>query len=76
MDTLIPLGCLRSIYPSRSDEPTVVRSEIIANGVDVESVRAAGLADGYLLVPTGPGVREAKNRRTEIIVHSGRPDTD
>ncbi len=54
----------------------VVRSAIIANGVNVEAVRATGLADGFLLVPTGPGVREAKNRRTEIIVHSGRPDTD
>ena len=36
-------------------------------GVDRARLQAAGLGDGMLLVPTGPGVAEPRNRRVQVV---------
>lgn len=46
---------------------TVAR-ELIRLGVPAASIHAQGFGQTQLLVPTGPGVREAQNRRVEIVL--------
>jgi OOP family OmpA-OmpF porin len=45
-----------------------VAAELIKDGVPSNAITIQGFSDTYLLVPTGPGVREPQNRRVEIIV--------
>lgn len=48
-----------------------VASRLVHDGVDAASISIHGYGATHLLVQTGPGVREAKNRRVEIILDSG-----
>ncbi|MGE0225843.1 MAG: OmpA family protein [Acetobacteraceae bacterium] len=45
-----------------------VAAELVRNGVPREAITATGYGDTKLLVPTGPNVREAQNRRVEIVI--------
>lgn len=45
-----------------------VAAELVRNGVPKSAIAITGFGDTNLLVPTGPGVREAQNRRVEIII--------
>jgi OmpA-OmpF porin, OOP family len=45
-----------------------VKAELIKDGVPESAITAQGFGDTRLLVPTGPNVREAQNRRVEIII--------
>ena len=45
-----------------------VKAELIKDGVPEGAITAKGFGDTVLLVATGPGVREAQNRRVEIII--------
>jgi OmpA-OmpF porin, OOP family len=45
-----------------------VASELVHDGVPQNAIDIHGFGDTHLLVPTGPGVREAQNRRVEIII--------
>ena len=45
-----------------------VQAELVHDGVPQAAIAVQGLGDTNLLVPTGPGVREAQNRRVEIII--------
>ena len=44
-----------------------VQAELVRDGVPENAITVQGLGDTNLLVKTGPGVREAQNRRVEII---------
>ncbi len=44
-----------------------VADELERDGVTRNSIEMHGYGDTHLLVPTGPGVRNAENRRVEII---------
>jgi OmpA-OmpF porin, OOP family len=44
-----------------------VADELERNGVPRDVIDIHGFGDTHLLVPTGPGVRNAHNRRVEII---------
>jgi OmpA-OmpF porin, OOP family len=46
-----------------------VAAQLIADGVPKSEIAVMGYGETHLLVPTGPGVREAQNRRVEIILH-------
>jgi len=48
---------------------TVVKAELIKDGVPAAAISTQGFGETHLLVPTGPGVREPQNRRVEIIIH-------
>jgi OmpA-OmpF porin, OOP family len=45
-----------------------VAGELVRDGVPKDSIGVQGFGQDNLLVATGPGVREAQNRRVEIIV--------
>jgi outer membrane protein OmpA-like peptidoglycan-associated protein len=45
-----------------------VRRQLIADGVTPDAIDATGVGKGGLLVPTAEGVREAQNRRVEIVL--------
>jgi OOP family OmpA-OmpF porin len=45
-----------------------VAAELVKDGVPRDAISIQGFGDTHLLVPTGPGVREAQNRRVEIII--------
>jgi len=45
-----------------------VRTALIAGGVPADKITVASRGFTDLAVPTGPNVREAKNRRAEIIL--------
>jgi outer membrane protein OmpA-like peptidoglycan-associated protein len=45
-----------------------VKAELIKDGVPESAITAQGFGDTRLLIPTGPNVREAQNRRVEIII--------
>jgi hypothetical protein len=45
-----------------------VAAELVRLGVKKEEIAIQGFGETHLLVPTGPGVREAQNRRVEIII--------
>lgn len=45
-----------------------VRAEMIRQGVPAASIREQGVGKHDLLVPTSDGVREAQNRRAEIVL--------
>jgi outer membrane protein OmpA-like peptidoglycan-associated protein len=45
-----------------------VAAELVKDGVPRNSIAIRGFGETHLLVPTGPGVREAQNRRVEIII--------
>jgi OOP family OmpA-OmpF porin len=45
-----------------------VKAELINDGVPASAITIQGFGDTHLLVPTGPGVREAQNRRVDIII--------
>ncbi|HXT81824.1 MAG TPA: OmpA family protein [Acetobacteraceae bacterium] len=46
-----------------------VAAELVKNGVPRNAITIQGFGETHLLVPTGPGVREAQNRRVEIVIH-------
>ena len=46
-----------------------VAAELVADGVPRSEIAIMGYGETHLLVATGPGVREAQNRRVEIILH-------
>jgi len=45
-----------------------VAGELVRDGVPREAISIHGFGETHLLVPTGPSVREAQNRRVEIII--------
>jgi outer membrane protein OmpA-like peptidoglycan-associated protein len=45
-----------------------VAAELVKDGVPRNAIAITGFGETHLLVPTGPGVREAQNRRVEIII--------
>jgi outer membrane protein OmpA-like peptidoglycan-associated protein len=45
-----------------------VRAQLIADGVQASDIDSTGVGKSELLVPTGDGVREAQNRRVEIVL--------
>jgi OmpA-OmpF porin, OOP family len=45
-----------------------VAAELVRLGVPRSAIAIRGFGETHLLVPTGPGVREAQNRRVEIII--------
>lgn len=45
-----------------------VRDELAKLGVSSSNIRQSGVGEGGLLVPTTEGVREAQNRRAEIVL--------
>jgi OmpA-OmpF porin, OOP family len=45
-----------------------VRSALVAGGIAADKITVAGRGESDLAVPTANGVREAKNRRAEIIL--------
>ena len=47
---------------------TEIRTALVADGLPVANARVTGRGERQLLVPTGPGVSEARNRRVEVIV--------
>jgi OmpA-OmpF porin, OOP family len=47
---------------------TVVQTQLIADGVPPNAITVLGFGQTHLLVVTGPGVRQARNRRVEVIV--------
>jgi len=48
-----------------------VRAQLIADGVPAGEIDSTGVGKSELLVPTGDGVREAQNRRVEIVLTGG-----
>ena len=51
-----------------------VKDELVRDGVKPQDISVVGLGETSPLVPTGDGVREAQNRRVEIVVRgSDRP---
>ena len=46
----------------------VVRTQLVADGVPPNAITDLGFGQTHLLVVTGPGVRQARNRRVEVIV--------
>src|SRR3546814_946494 len=45
-----------------------VRSELIRNGVRADEIAIYAKGENQLMVPTSDGVREAQNRRVEIVI--------
>jgi len=45
-----------------------VAEELVCDGVPPSVIAIHGFGETHLLVPTGPGVREAQNRRVEIFI--------
>ena len=45
-----------------------VKAELIKDGVPENVITTQAFGETHLLVPTGPNVREPKNRRVEIII--------
>ena len=43
-------------------------AELVRDGVPKDAIGIQGFGETHLLVSTGPGVREAQNRRVEIII--------
>ncbi len=50
-----------------------VRAELVRQGVPLASVTTISAGEDDLLVPTGDGVREARNRRVEIVMPQPAP---
>ena len=50
-----------------------VKDELVRDGVRAEDISVVGLGETSPLVPTGDGVREAQNRRVEIVVRGSDP---
>ncbi len=46
-----------------------VAAQLVADGVAQSEIEIHAYGETHLLVPTGPGVREAQNRRVEIVLH-------
>jgi OmpA-OmpF porin, OOP family len=46
----------------------VVRTQLVTDGVPANAITVLGFGQTHLLVVTGPGVRQARNRRVEVIV--------
>jgi len=46
----------------------IVTAELVRDGVPHDVISIQGLGQTHPLVPTGPGVREPRNRRVEIII--------
>ena len=64
-DTVGPADYNMALGLRRAD---AVRSALIAGGVPADKITVASRGFTDLAVPTGPNVREAKNRRAEIIL--------
>jgi len=46
----------------------VVKAELVRDGVPAQAIVVVGVGESRPLAPTGDGVREAQNRRVEIVV--------
>ena len=46
-----------------------VQAELVKDGVPSGAIDIHGYGESHPLVPTGPNVREAQNRRVEIVMH-------
>ena len=64
-DTVGPADYNMALGLRRAD---AVRSALIAGGIPADKITVASRGMTDLAVPTGPNVREAKNRRAEIIL--------
>jgi OOP family OmpA-OmpF porin len=64
-DTVGPADYNMALGLRRAD---AVRSALISGGVPADKITVASRGFTDLAVPTGPNVREAKNRRAEIIL--------
>lgn len=64
-DTVGSIGYNQKLSQRRA---AAVKSELAALGVDTKIVQAVGAGKNGLLVPTADGVREAQNRRAEIVL--------
>jgi OOP family OmpA-OmpF porin len=64
-DTVGPADYNMALGLRRAD---AVRTALIAGGVPADKITVASRGFTDLAVPTGPNVREAKNRRAEIIL--------
>jgi outer membrane protein OmpA-like peptidoglycan-associated protein len=53
-----------------------VRAELVRDGVDEDIIHIAGSGFDDPLVPTPPGVREGKNRRTVIDLRGGEEEAE
>jgi outer membrane protein OmpA-like peptidoglycan-associated protein len=47
----------------------VVAAELVRDGVPQNAIDMHAYGDTHLLAPTGPGVREPRNRRVAIVYH-------
>jgi len=50
-----------------------VKDQLVHDGVRPEDISVVGLGETSLLVPTPDGVREAQNRRVEIVIRGDAP---
>jgi outer membrane protein OmpA-like peptidoglycan-associated protein len=50
------------------DRARAVAGELARDGIDAQRIRALGYGTKGLAVPTPAGVREARNRRVEIVL--------
>jgi outer membrane protein OmpA-like peptidoglycan-associated protein len=48
-----------------------VKEALVRNGVPATEISVIGRGEKQLLVPTGDGIREAQNRRVEIVLRDG-----
>ncbi len=64
-DTSGPAGYNMGLSIRRAQ---AVAAELVRDGVPRNEIAIRGFGETHLLVPTGPNVREAQNRRVEIII--------
>ncbi len=50
------------------DRAETVAKALVAAGIDARRISARGLGATHLKIPTGPNVRERRNRRIEILI--------
>ena len=61
-------GTLEHNQQLSEDRANAVADELARDGVDPRRIRAQGYGENGLAVPTPDGVREARNRRVEIVL--------
>ncbi len=64
-DTAGPDGYNMALSLRRAN---AVKDQLVHDGVRAEDISVVGLGETSPLVPTGDGVREAQNRRVEIVI--------
>lgn len=61
------VGSLKYNQKLSERRAAVVKAELAKQGVEVQEIKAVGAGKNGLLVPTADGVREAQNRRAELV---------